>query len=298
MDVDQKKENGDEVGHWFSTYGLITAQRILGYYRIELPQDMIAAAVKIPASFYHRILQVPLRNVLNGIVLQQAYDYNVYAQKIFIDYLLSPECASPDTAPGANIRGTLEEERKRLVDLGEQFHNLEIEHANVIADSQKVLFQISDKWHKAMDEAMKKLGGILKPLGKELKPSEIKKSINHALSFSKFHEEGSQVVHYLFIEKMNELLQLVTIKDVKTEMEDSLKPLVAISLEFDEQLSDYYEKIKEMHQRAVTYRKQFYETILRTLEQIQLLPEYKIDPVQDQINRETLLFDKSIGEDS
>ena len=87
----EKADN--ELSQWFSTYGVITAERILGNYKINLAHTDLVGAIKSPFSFYHRLLQVPLKNVLNGIVLQQANDYHIYAQKLFIDYLLSGESA-------------------------------------------------------------------------------------------------------------------------------------------------------------------------------------------------------------
>ena len=52
----------------------------------------------------------------------------------------------------------------------------------------------------------------------------------------------------------------------------------------------------EISVQARSYRSQFFDTIIRVTELMKLLPEYKIDPVQDAINRETLYFDKTIGE--
>src|SRR5580704_2455101 len=97
----KEKQTADELSQWYSTYGVITAERILSTYQIALSQSDLLVAVKSPFSFYHQLLQVPLKNVLNGIVLQQANDYHVYAQKLFIDYLLSGESGKPPEAQGA-----------------------------------------------------------------------------------------------------------------------------------------------------------------------------------------------------
>ena len=91
---DEKLEN--DISQWFSTYGVITAERILGRYQIQLPQTELVAAVKNPFSFYHKLVELPIRNVLNGIVLQQANDYHIYVQKLYIDYLLSGETSKDE----------------------------------------------------------------------------------------------------------------------------------------------------------------------------------------------------------
>ena len=73
----------NEFSKWFSTYGLITSQRILGHYKIKLTVEELIPAIKTANSFYHILVKIPLKNVLNGIILQQANDYHVYVQKLF-----------------------------------------------------------------------------------------------------------------------------------------------------------------------------------------------------------------------
>lgn len=151
MDADQKE---NELSHWFSTYGLITAERILGKYSIVLPQETLLSAIKDPASFYHRILQVPLKNVLNGIVLQQAHDYHVYAQKLFIDYLLSGDSAADENSQGASTRERMEEERLNLITLGKEFHQQQLDQDSLIAASQAYLIKVTKEWNEAEEGAV------------------------------------------------------------------------------------------------------------------------------------------------
>ena len=117
---------------WFSTYGVITAERILGTYHIILAQTDLLAGIKNPHSFYHQMVQIPLKNVLNGIILQQANDYHIYVQKLFIDYLLSGESAKSEESQGAHTRESLESERKQLVSLGEEFNKKQLAHDSLI----------------------------------------------------------------------------------------------------------------------------------------------------------------------
>ena len=119
-------------GKWFSTYGMITAERILGKYQIRLSHEELIAALKSPICFYHKLLSVPLKNVLNGIVLQQANDYHIYVQKLFIDYLLSGENSKGEESQGASTREALENERQQLVSLGDEFHKKEGEQPHLV----------------------------------------------------------------------------------------------------------------------------------------------------------------------
>jgi hypothetical protein len=128
---------------WLSTYGVLTADRILERFNIKLSHDDLISALKDSHTLYFQLLRVPMRHVFNGIILQQAYDYQVYAQKMFVDYLLSGEDGKDSSAPGASIREDLERERLRLVELSNAFLDLENQHLSLIAGSQKRLIELT-----------------------------------------------------------------------------------------------------------------------------------------------------------
>ena len=121
-------ELGTDLSTWFSTYGLLTSQRILERFNIHLKGDELIAAMKDPGNLNYLWLKVPLKNIFNGIIFQQAHDYQVYAQKLFIDYLLSGDSAKEADSPGANTRESLEEERIKLQEMNEAFAKQELAH--------------------------------------------------------------------------------------------------------------------------------------------------------------------------
>ena len=137
------KQEQTDWSAWFSTYGVLTAERILARFNIHLsPGDLITAAHD-PHSVYYQLLRVPLKNVFNGIIMQQAQDYQIYAQKLFIDYLLSGEDTKEPEQPGAMVREDLETQRMALIEKGEQFQTLETKHQILIAESQATLMTLS-----------------------------------------------------------------------------------------------------------------------------------------------------------
>ncbi|PWY55293.1 hypothetical protein DGG96_12560 [Legionella qingyii] len=287
-------ENADnELSHWFSTYGVITAERILGRYKVNLAQSELVEAIKSPYSFYHRILRVPLKSVLNGIVLQQANDYHVYTQKLFIDYLLSGENSKGEEAQGASIREDLENERQQLVTVGDEFHNVNGQHDYLIAHSQAALIRVAQIFNAEMEKAITALRTLLKSTGLSEKKSKIRQAINHALIYCNILE--IQDNQYLFIEKMNEVLNISLTEDLEKKMLMILSEILQIDMDFDEQISDFVAQTEELSRAANSYRTLFYETILRVVELMKSLPDYKIDPEQDAINRQPLYFDKTIG---
>lgn len=287
------EEIDSELSHWFSTYGIITAERILGRYNVKLAQAELVVAIKSPFSFYHRMLRVPLRNVLNGIILQQANDYHVYVQKLFIDYLLSGENSKGEEAQGASTREVIEKERQQLVALGDEFNNVQGEHDYLIANSQAALIKIAQVFNAELDKAISSLKKILRSPDSSEKKSKIREAINHALIYCNMAEVQNN--KYLFIDKMNEVLNVSLSEDLKEKIVNILSEVLQMDMDFDEQISDFVAQTEELSRTANSYRSQFYETILRVVDLLKSLPEYKIDAEQDAINREPLYFDKNIG---
>lgn len=293
--MDEKQKN-DELSQWFSTYGLITAERILGSYQISIPQTELIVAVKSPTSFYHQLLQVPLKNVLNGIVLQQANDYHIYAQKLFIDYLLSGESSKGEESQGALTRENLENERKKLVNLGEDYHKLQLTHDALIANSQSSLIQIAKEWKVALESGIRLISTSLKNNNFDIKNSVVRHGVNNALIYCDFVNSQADSSRFMFIDKMNEVIKAPLNDELKQTLLKNLSTLLDITLSLNSKISDFFGIANEINEQAVSYRTQFFETILRINELMILLPDYKINPVQDVINRESLNFDKTIGE--
>ncbi|MCW8400413.1 hypothetical protein OQJ26_16665 [Legionella sp. PATHC038] len=287
------EEIDNELNQWFSTYGAITAERILGRYNVNLAQTDLVAAIKSPFSFYHRLIQVPLKSVLNGIVLQQANDYHVYVQKLFIDYLLSGENSKGEEAQGAATREIIENERQQLVALGDAFQKVQGDQDYLIANSQRILIQMTQQFNAELEKALSSLNKLLKATGLTVKKSQIRHAINHALIYCNATE--IQTNGSLFIEKMNEVLKVSLTEDLKGKMLTALSEILQMNIDFDEQIMDYVQQTDEINRSANSYRNQFFDTIIRVIDLMKSLPEYKIDPEQDAINREPLYFDKSIG---
>ena len=130
-----------DYAKWFSTYGSLTAARVLEHFGIKFQHEALVAALKNDDGIYAKILRVPMMNILNGIIFQQGYDYQVYAQKLFIDYRLSPEYAKEPDMPGANTRENLNEQYNQLSELSNTFNEQQLTHYRLISDSQMWLIQ-------------------------------------------------------------------------------------------------------------------------------------------------------------
>lgn len=294
MNEDIKKEKtGNDLSTWLSTYGLITTERILERYKIRLPQEELAKALKNPRSFYHRLIRVPLKNVLNGIILQQAYDYQVYAQKMFIDYLMSGETTKPEEAPGGITREDLEKERQILVEMGETFHQQELAHNKLIGESQASLIKNNNEWQKYLSNAAKtiKKTAAAKTLDEEL----IKQALHTLLSQQNFSEGA--VGKEIDWSPIKEVLAQQRSTELREAFAAEIPQLGEFITSTETLLQEFMEQISQTTQNLRKYRADFYALILRTDDLIKKLPDHRYNPAQVEENRESLYFDPHIGEE-
>lgn len=285
-----------DLSMWFSTYGLLTSQRILERLHIHLVSAELIAAVKNPRSVYYQLLRVPLKNVFNGIILQQAHDYQVYAQKLFIDYLLSGEGSKEEVAPGANTRDDLEAERTRLIEMSEAFHKQEIAHQTLISESQAHLIQVAAELQKSLQLVAKQMSQLLQ------KQQIIKedKLIQQALRTAIIHYEKIDnevlAISSTFWKEISSILNAELNNEIRQQLAGVISTIGDPRHEIETILSTYLEQADDMGISLRSYRSQFYDVILRATEFIQLLPDYRVDKEKEAEDRSSLYFDAHIGE--
>lgn len=134
-----------DTSEQISTYGLLTAERVLERFNLPLGQNKLSDAIHNQDSPYFKWLFIPLKHIFNGLILEQVHDYQVYAQKLFIDYLMSGHADKPKDAPGAEVRKDLEGLRTRLTELNDAFEEQKAKHFKLIANSQADLIQLAQK---------------------------------------------------------------------------------------------------------------------------------------------------------
>lgn len=288
-------QTDNDFESWFSTYGLITAERVLGKYRIKLPQSLLFQGIKNKSSFYHLLLQLPIDNLFTGVILQQANDYQIYVQKIFIDYLLSGESGKDEEAQGASLRAAIEIERQNLVILGEDFNAKELAHYNLISSSQASLIRLIDDWNKAFESAIRSTENILKKNSMVVKKSQLRQAITNALIHYDLRDASSET-HVGFIDEMNKITQLTLDDLIKDNLLKKMAELFEVTHSVYRIIDEFTETASQLRIEAISFRTQFYQTILRVTEMIRFLPDYRINSEQDFVNRESLYFDKTIGE--
>lgn len=125
---------------WLSTYGILTAERLLERFQITLSREELIDALTHQNSPYHHLLTLPIKNISNGIIMKQVHDYQVYMQKLLIDYKLNAvnvDIQQPHQGSTQAINVKIEE----LSALSALFEEKKHEHQQLIAKSQSWLIQ-------------------------------------------------------------------------------------------------------------------------------------------------------------
>lgn len=281
---------------WFSTYGVLTAERVLGGFGINLHQEELVTAVKNPHSIYHQLLQIPLKNTLNGIIRQQAHDYQVYAQKLFIDFLLSGQNDKEEGAPGGNTREDLESERKNLVDLGKAFNQQEDTHLKLIAETQAKLIRLASDLQNSLKTATKKTSKNLSSEGIKKSDDSIRRAIRTALICYGESEDTQLSESSIFWKKMSDVLDIEFSPEQRDKLSDVVNEFNQHRDQINQVLADYQIQVDDVSGALGGYRRQLYDLILRTKALIQNLSDYHMDDTRDSDNLEAISFDSSIGE--
>lgn len=283
-----------DMATWCSTYGQITDQRILEIYKIKLDPEDLLQALQTPDSFYNSLLKIPLRNVFNGIILQQTHDYQIYAQKLFIDYLLSGEADKDAAAPGSGVREDLKGRQEILQGMNESFRACELAHERLISKTQLKLMDDAKRWNILLQELSQILTNNLRVAN--LSVETVKQTLVTFLTAYDFKRNFSEK-HKVWA-KMENLLGFRFDSKIQQLFISEANKLEHFTAETDSSLSAFDPEIQALGREARQFRSDFYKLILETRELLQLLPEYELDEAQDKDNRESLYFDSRLGEES
>ncbi|GGI76186.1 hypothetical protein [Legionella impletisoli] len=289
-----KNENKDtELEQWFSTYGLLTAERILGRFNIRFEHKDLISAVKNPHNVYYKLLRIPLKHVYTGIIMQQATDYQSYTQKLFVGYLLSGEADKPEDAPGASVRESLEEERDNLKRLNDEFSEHETTHKRLIADSQASLISLAKGLQQALQAVSEQ---VKKTFIHDKSVAEIKKSMQSAIAHYPESENNMLAHDSSFWASLSEKLGHQLDNQEKEQLSQLLQSFLNYSHELDQALEGYREQCDDMLITIRNMRTQFYDMILRVNELLSNLPDYRPNPDRLEENLEALQFNAHLGE--
>lgn len=276
---------------WLSTYGLVTATRVLGRCHIHLQQEEITRVILSPNTFYHQLIQVPLKNVLNGIVLEQAQDYRIYMEKLFADYFLSEHAADKSMDdPGFQLAQNVEAVRLSFVALSETFQQQIIDHRNLIAKSQKHLIEIAGLWEQHLKDAMSSIRQHL-ALSSSIELDIKLRQVLHL--FLIFKNPSSSPID---LQKATDLLGRPLTPELENLISKNIEELQDFMRETISPLNEYTDAVSATLTSLVKFRAEFYALILQIHELIVHLPHPALDLERLHVHRQSLFFDLHLGE--
>ena len=283
----------DEPPPWMSTYALITAERILEYYHVRylnLSHGDLIRSLCNQDSLLCRLLQVSFKEVLNGIILQQAKDYQNYINKSLIDYLLSGEQSKAATEPGAVTRESVERERELMVAVSEEFRSHEFAHEQLIANSQKEIIQFMIDWVKKNRQIAAKLSKQLN-IDNKFQMTQCLNSllVDYHSSADWFEKEEIWVQPEI-------LLGGKLTANVKLKLVDAVNDLSLLPYEIESKLDNFNQQANIIKGTMVKFRNKFMEQLISVRELLSLIVEYQAPAESMRLNKEDIAgVDTAIG---
>lgn len=278
-----KDNDANALANWHSTYGQLTVERLLERFNITIEPDNLLNAIKNPHSFYFQIMHVPYANLLNGLIVDQAYEYQVYAQKLFIDFLLSGKNDEPEDSPGSNARDELTNERINLMTVIESFNSQQLAQKKLIAESQAVLIKIAKQYNDFLNSVVK--SDFFHTLG--INTQDATKIIEILLSNALEDQSISEEVW----SKTSKVSKEPFSDTQRVELLNIINPLLSLTTQIKDLKKPFIEQAEYLGKVFREFRNDFYQLIIKTNELIQLLPSYKPNPQRDLQNRESIDFD-------
>lgn len=280
------------AAEWLSTYSVFTAKRILERYKIHLTLDELLQVIKNPHTFYYTLMQMPLKNIFNGLLIQQINDYQVYVQKLFVDYLLSSEVARQ--VKTGSLLEVVEIEKENLMQLIEEFQSYKVIHNKLIAESQRFLIKLLDNWHKELAKKITNIQHHCQLANINISDATILHAINAVLFTLECNKDNYE--EYIDWKTIAKEMQIDLTDELHALLLDVFAALrVMFTQNMQQSLADYLNQGNSLTTTLCDFREQFYNFILRIHEVMKSIPGYNFDLKQAELNRETLHFDRNLG---
>lgn len=269
----EEEKQQDELEGLLSTYQWVTVGRVLSRYGLSLPETAVMTLLRAKTSFYYQLLRIPLTHILNGIILGQAHEYQLFLQKLFVDYLISGEADRSEEEQGQDTRESIETQRQSMLALTGEFEAAERAHENLITESQQVIMAFMDEFIQILEKVRSQFTGL---------------SLNacHDLFLD---AEGFQIQEAAWTRFEKASGQILTAEQ-RTTLQALFQDLDTSAL-----LADYGPKVEQSRATLHQFRKQFYEKIAETQEELDKISAYPVDEHQEAENLARLKFDPDIG---
>ena len=280
-----------DLSNWLSTYGVVTVEKILDRYGVKMASIDLIATLKNPHAMLSKLIQTPLKNVFNGLVLQQAKDYQSYIEKMFIDYLLSGES---DQNAESISREDIEQARQDFLQFTTDFQKVTHTHEKVIADSQTLLIQFFSQFHQKIAAAVKVVHSHLRDsrvvINNEARIVEMLYALMSGVKADQLIDDKS-----LVWVRCDQILGQDFDLSLRVKLIKIIHDLIQIDSEALSKLAEFHTVASEVGLAIKNYRSEFGNMIKRINELFYALGTYQPNPTQLAINQIGMDFDTDLG---
>ena len=124
------------------TYNILMAQNILSTFNLALSNTQLVEALTTTKSIYYWLINLPMQNNLNAIIVSQIKSYKIFCQKRLIDFFILSIPSEADSPEGANeyqIPGSVSDLIDELKNLQQSTREIEKAHYEQIYHTQAYL---------------------------------------------------------------------------------------------------------------------------------------------------------------
>ena len=288
-----------------SSYGLMTAERILERFELSLSPPELQKALAAP-SFYRELLELPSRNLYNGILYQQAATRLLYIKKRLMEETLSPEylqlCQSQaldemeEENSFSQFKEFIDERREALLALNQDFKATKLAHDTSIAQSQALLKALAAAWKLELYRVTDALRG---KLAEKMEVEAADFVVTRAKARDLFHAlylEGVDSATDAFWEKAEAGFGYALTLEERQEVLAALAAFRQFLPEEGFELSEYQAKAEETQTLFDSYRATFGQFMLELVEKLSNFSGKATPASEAEEDLSALFSDYELGE--
>ena len=157
------------------------------------------------------------------------------------------------------------------------------------------MIQLSKNLQSKLKTTSGKIGQILRENNFSKEDALIQKAIRKAMIRHAAINNDSLALQSNFWEEMAGVLATPLSDLLRQKMAEILIVFGDPRQEIQETLLSHEERTADIRINLRSYRRQFYDIILKSTELLNLLPDYRVNKTQVELNRSSLQFDPNIG---
>lgn len=150
----EQKAQREAVYQLPSTYGVVTAERLLAKLGVVISQASTTELIQQPQAYLHALLYAPAKRMMIDVDTERCRDIQAYGQQKLIHYLFSGEASKPEEEAGQSMRETIEQNRLHMVEMGKtltEWREQNETHTKSVFDE---LTERAAAWLRTVEEVM------------------------------------------------------------------------------------------------------------------------------------------------